>query len=653
MANCQPMAGILWPDGGPGLVVSVAQGHEGRVFVEDMVGPGEALQGFLALDFHLFHPQEILLGGHIVLPTHPGEAETVAQEQGVPMILPTNWVETAGGSSLEVARGRFTTSVGDFEEKRTIAFLAVHRTKKIHLGPEADTALGIARGQVQVDDGSIPRMIRGQGKVEAAADSLVGAHVTEALALRYGSPVEDFESHHFSVRGWAPQEEDENEVREGTHHELRVASERDTFTGTSIRQLGQALWDVISMNRRIIDLVPRLHEQGYSADQQEERRRWLEEKTGASLHGVARHGIDPESMRGNIENPIGAAQIPLGVAGPLEIHGQDAEGIFYVPLATSEGVLIRSYERGMVALTRSGGVVTRVWKDENRMAPVFVFASPADAIRFCEELPDLFEKVRTEAEATTQHGRLLALEALPAGHRAIVRFSFATGDAHGMNMIARATDFACRWLLANTVAERYLLFSGWSGEKRAAGNLLAGGKGKKVTAAATLPRRVVKAVLRVEPADIVDLWSLTVRGHLEAGSMGYNGHCANGLTALFIATGQDVANVVNSALAVTSFEVTPGGDLAANVMIPSLTVATVGGGTGLATAQEGLALLDCVGNGKARKLAEIAAATVLAGELSMAGALAAGEFVSAHETWGRNRPDEQGAVRGMDGGGSE
>lgn len=394
------------------------------------------------------------------------------------------------------------------------------------------------------------------------------------------------------------------------------------------------------MSRPSLDLVPRFKDQGYTADQQADRRRWVEEKTGRPLNAVARHGLDPESMRGNIENPIGAAQVPLGVAGPLEIRGEEAQGTFYVPLATSEGVLIRSYERGMVALSRAGGAVTRVWRDENRMAPVFLFSDPSAAIDFVTQLDEHFSAVQEAAEATTGHGRLLRLEPLPAGHRVIVNFCFSTGDAHGMNMIARATEAACKWLLAHTVAERYLLFSGWSGEKRAAGNLLAGGKGKKVTAAATLPRRVVRAVLRVTPEDLLELWRLTVCGHVEAGAVGYNGHAANGLTALFLATGQDVANVVNSALAVTSFAVTEEGDLAANVMLPSLTVATVGGGTGLATAQEGLAMLDCVGTGKAKKLAEIAAATVLAGELSMGAALAAGEFVDAHETWGRNRPAE-------------
>jgi len=345
-----------------------------------------------------------------------------------------------------------------------------------------------------------------------------------------------------------------------------------------------------------------------------------------------------ESMRGNIENPIGAAQVPLGVAGPLAVEGEHARGVFYVPLATTEGVLVRSYERGMVALTRAGGAVTRLHTDENRVAPVFLFDGVAEAGRFCDRLDELLPEVRAAAEATTRHGRLLRLEARPLGRAVMVNFCYSTADAHGMNMIARATDQGCRVLLARGGARRYTLFSGMDSEKRASGSLFAGGKGKKVVAGARLPARLVRAYLHTTPGELRELWEQTVLGHLQAGALGYNGHYANGLSALFIACGQDVANVANSAVGVTHFEVTSEGDLYASVTLPSLTVATVGGGTGRGTALECLEMLGCAGPGGAPKLAEIAAAALLAGELSMGAALASGEFVEAHELYGRNRP---------------
>jgi hydroxymethylglutaryl-CoA reductase (NADPH) len=345
-------------------------------------------------------------------------------------------------------------------------------------------------------------------------------------------------------------------------------------------------------------------------------------------------------MRGNVENPVGAVQTPLGVAGPLVVNGRHARGRFYVPLATTEGALVRSYERGMAAIARAGGATARVYEDENRVAPVFSFDDVGDAHDFARGLAGDFEGIRAEAESTTRHGKLLRLECHPVGREVIVSFCYHTADAHGMNMIVKATEAACRWILPRSRARRFHVFSGYSSEKRAAGVLLAGGKGKRVSAGALLPARVVKSYLHTTPEGMSAVWHRTVLGHLQANAVGYNGHYANGLAAVFIACGQDVANVVNSSVGITDFEVTPEGDLYASVTLPSLTVATVGGGTQLGTSRECLEMLGCAGAGKAPKFAEIVAATLLAGELSMGAAIASGEFVQAHETYGRNRPGE-------------
>jgi len=390
---------------------------------------------------------------------------------------------------------------------------------------------------------------------------------------------------------------------------------------------------------RRFELVPRLDE-SYSRESIDRRRRWIEERTGATLGHVGAFSLDGERMRGNVENPIGAVQMPLGVAGPLEIDGEHARGTFYVPLATTEGALVRSYERGMAAITRAGGARARLWADENRVAPLFHLADVAEAREFARQVEASFEAIRAEAESTTRHGRLLRLECLPIGREVIVDFRYHTADAQGMNMAVKATDQACRWILAHTRAERYSIFSGFDSEKRASGALFGGGKGKRVTAGVRLPARIVRAYLHTTPEGIVETWRQTVLGHLHAASLGYNGHYANGLTALFIACGQDVANVANSAVGITSFERTEEGDLYASVTLPSLSVATVGGGTGLGTSRECLEMLGCFGPGGAPRLAEIAAAMVLAGELSMGAAIASGEFVDAHETYGRNRPEQ-------------
>lgn len=387
-----------------------------------------------------------------------------------------------------------------------------------------------------------------------------------------------------------------------------------------------------------IELVPRLHRQGYTRELVAQRRQWVESRTGARLTQVGRGTVATESMRGNVENPVGTVQMPLGVAGPLQIRGEHASGTFFVPLATTEGALVRSYERGMIALTRAGGASTRIWVDENRVAPVFFCADVVAARTFAELVLANLDALREAAARTTRHGRLLGIDCYPVGREVIVSFRYHTGDAQGMNMIVRATEEACQWIRAELDGPRYFIFSGYNSEKRASGALLPGGKGKKVTAGALLPRNVVERTLHITPEGLVDLWHHTVLGHLQAGALGYNGHYANGLTALFIATGQDVANVANAAVGITNFEVTPEGDLYASVTLPALTVATVGGGTGLGTSRECLEMLGCWGQGGAVKLAEIAAAMVLAGELSMGGAISSGEFVDAHESYGRNRP---------------
>lgn len=390
-----------------------------------------------------------------------------------------------------------------------------------------------------------------------------------------------------------------------------------------------------------IELVPRLEGQGYTREQVAERRRWVEGKTASQLDQVGAFTIDSEAMRGNVENPVGAAQVPLGVAGPLLVHGEHASGSFYVPLATTEGVLVRAYERGMVALTYAGGATTRIHRDENRVSPAFWLPDVAGARAFADWVHAHTAEIRALAESTTRHGRLLELRCHPAGRSVMVEFRYSTGDASGMNMITTATDHACRWIVAASGARGFHLFSGAEAEKRAGAGLMTGGKGKQVTAGALLPAEVLEGVLRIRAGDLVALWQTTVAGHLLSGSVGYNGQLANGLAAIFIACGQDVANVVNAAAGITQFEEEADGALYASVTLPSLTVATVGGGTGSGTARECLAMLGCAGEGKSRKFAEIVAATLLAGELSMGAAVASGELAAAHEALGRNRPPER------------
>jgi hydroxymethylglutaryl-CoA reductase (NADPH) len=385
------------------------------------------------------------------------------------------------------------------------------------------------------------------------------------------------------------------------------------------------------------DLLPRLKDQGYDAERVARRRAWLAARTGAELHHIGGYSFDPELMRGNIENPVGVAQVPMGVAGPVLIHGQYAKGTFYVPMATSEGALIRSYERGMVALTRAGGVQTAVLSDENQTAPSFFFPDVETAAKFSDRVPRQLADLQAAAASTTRHGRLKNVACYQCGRQVIVNLGFSTGDAQGMNMIVKATDAICRWAERNFPGARFLLFSGLCSEKRPSGFLMTRGKGKRVTAGAMLPHEILRLYLHVTAEQLFRVWQSTVIGHLQAGAIGYNAHAANGLAAIFIACGQDVANVVNSACVVTCFEPAAEG-LYVSTTVPALSVATVGGGTGLPSQSEALEIMGCRGSGKALKLAEIIAAALLGGEISMGAAIGSGEFVGAHERYGRNRP---------------
>ena len=386
------------------------------------------------------------------------------------------------------------------------------------------------------------------------------------------------------------------------------------------------------------DLLPRLKDNGYDAERVARRRAWVEKKTGANLAHIGSASWDSELMRGNIENPIGVAQVPMGVAGPVLIHGQNAQGLFYVPMATTEGALIRSYERGMVALTKAGGVQTALLVNENQTAPSFFFDDVAQAAAFPRWLDEHVADLRDAAAATTRHGKLTSVRCYQTGRQVIVNFGFHTGDAQGMNMIVRATESACQWIKSHYEGTRYFLFSGMCGEKRASGFLMSRGKGKRVTAGALIPHDVLRLYLHATADQMFRLWQSTVVGNIQAGAIGYTGHAANGLAAIFIATGQDVANVVNSSCAATVFEPHPEG-LFVSTTLSALSVATVGGGTGIPTAGEALRIMDCVGKGKAARLAEIVAAAILGGEISMGAAIASGEFVGAHERYGRNRPE--------------
>ncbi len=384
--------------------------------------------------------------------------------------------------------------------------------------------------------------------------------------------------------------------------------------------------------------IPRERDNDYTKDAAATRRRFAEEKSGNALAHVGAYSFDPAMLPGNIENFIGAAQVPIGLAGPLVIDGEHAKGAFYVPLATTEGTLVASYNRGMRLLRETGGVKATVVERYMQRAPVFHFSDARGARDFGFWLDAHIDEIRRVAESTTSVGKLSHVQQWSVGPMRYLRFNYTTGDAAGQNMSGKATLAACEWIAGNHPARpRFTLSGAIDTDKKHSHMNMLHSRGARVIAEATIPDASIRALMGTDAATLFRARLVSNAGGMLAGTVNNGMHSANGLTALFIATGQDVANIAESHAAITFVEILPNGDYYWSITIPSLIVATYGGGTGLATQRECLELMGCAGKDKVMKFAEICAATVLAGEVSLASAVVAGDWVESHDKYGRNR----------------
>jgi hydroxymethylglutaryl-CoA reductase (NADPH) len=353
------------------------------------------------------------------------------------------------------------------------------------------------------------------------------------------------------------------------------------------------------------------------------------------LDPVTEEGM--EAYQRNIENFVGTVKLPVGIAGPLRLNGLFAQGDYYVPLATTEAALVASYSRGAQLITRAGGCTTLLLSEAVMRAPGFAFANLREAGAFVAWVVTQLDNFKLEAAKTTRHGVLIDMQVTVEGNHVYLRFDYRTGDAAGQNMVTIATQSICDYIEARSpVAPRYFfLEANMSGDKKASAQSFISVRGKKVTAEVALPAELVKRLLHTTPGRMVDYWRMSALGGVLSGTIGVQGHYANGLAALYIACGQDAACVSESAVGVTRFELTEAGGLYASVTLPNLIVGTVGGGTGLPSQKAGLDLMGLAGANNSRAFAEVAAGITLAGELSIIGALCAGHFARAHQQLAR------------------
>jgi hydroxymethylglutaryl-CoA reductase (NADPH) len=378
----------------------------------------------------------------------------------------------------------------------------------------------------------------------------------------------------------------------------------------------------------------------WSKESLELRHKFIHENTGhqlSLLSGKQPMPEDPEDYRGNIENYIGMTQVPTGLVGPLLINGTTAQGNIYVPLATSEGALVASYNRGAKACRLSGGITSICLTEALQRTPVFRFNNLPEVGQFVYWLLAQMENFHAIVGKQSRYAKLLDMRLNMEGNQVLAIFEYTTGDAAGQNMVTLCTEAICHYIVEHSPIKPQMWFveSNYSGDKKATAVSFSAVRGKKVTAEAVIKKDIVKEILFCTPKLIAQYWQTSSVAAVQSGSIGIQGHFANGLTALFLACGQDVACVSEAYVGITRMEVTDDGDLYLAVTLPSLVVGTVGGGTRLPTQRECLELMDCYGEGKARKFAEICGAIVLAGELSIAAALASGSFAKAHRLFGR------------------
>jgi hydroxymethylglutaryl-CoA reductase (NADPH) len=372
-----------------------------------------------------------------------------------------------------------------------------------------------------------------------------------------------------------------------------------------------------------------------------ERRAFVEKETGISLDEISTFSFDEETVSSrNCENFIGAVHVPLGVAGPLQIKSEKGKREnYYVPLATTEGALVASVSRGCKAIRESGGAEVLVEPVGATRGSVF----ETKGIVHSQELEQWFarnlKKLRTIAQSTSNHLSLLKTDAQRVGTSVFVRFYYDTQDAMGLNMVTIATSALVPFIEKETRSVCVSLAGNFDVDKKPAWLNVLSGRGKRVWAEIIVQKEIVKNVLKSSPDKICKVaHKKYLLGSILSGSLGFNGHYANSIAALFIATGQDPAHVVEGSLGITTAELTKEGDLYFSVYLPDLMVGTIGGGTGLATQKKALEMLGVYGGNKGKnavQFAKIIGATILAGELSLTASLAEGSLACAHKALAR------------------
>lgn len=369
-----------------------------------------------------------------------------------------------------------------------------------------------------------------------------------------------------------------------------------------------------------------------------ERTEFLEKELKISLKAITEFSFNEQAVVGrNIENMIGITQIPLGVAGPiLIVNSQLSVDNYHLPLATTEGALVASVSRGCKAVSESGGATVVLEKVGITRGSVFLSKGAKHGLEVKKWLAENFGKLNKIAESTSSHIKLLKIDPVVLGRKFFIRFYYDTTDSMGMNMVTIATEQIDRFISKESGLNLVAVAGNFDIDKKPAWLNFINGRGRKINAEVVLKKDVLENVLKTSAQKIYDVViNKNLIGSAMSGSIGFNAHYANIIAAIFAATGQDLAHVVEGSLGMTTAEILANGDLYIAIYLPSLIIGTVGGGTWLPSQQEALKIMDCAGNDKSDKFAKIIGAAVLAGEISLLASLSEGTLANAHVKHGR------------------
>ncbi|MEL6653110.1 MAG: phosphotransferase, partial [Bacteroidota bacterium] len=367
-------------------------------------------------------------------------------------------------------------------------------------------------------------------------------------------------------------------------------------------------------------------------------------KAGLDLQEIPNHGLDPADIQKNIESFIGAIEVPVGIVGPLLYKPQKGKTeLVFTGAATLEGALVASMNRGAKAISKSGGFRAVVRHQKMVRAPLFLFAEIGEALQFENWVQNHFAQIKAQAQLHSNHADLQEVDSIVMGKATHLKFVYRTGDAAGQNMTTTCTWHAMLWIAEHFQAETrvqildYVIEGNGSSDKKVSQYSIASGRGIHVVAECVLQESVIRRVLRTSSKAILDCFAPSVALSRVDGMVGYNINVANAIAAIFLATGQDMASVHESSVAILQVEAVEEG-LWLSLTLPALVIGSVGGGTHLPKQSEALRLMGCKGSGKVERFAELIAGFALSLEISTYAAIVSGEFAKAHEKLGRNKP---------------